>query len=249
MPAITFKPRVKETSTTTGTGSITLAGAVVGYQSFDDAFVVTDDYFYYCIEAVDGNGVPTGQWEEGIGHLSASTTLVRDTLLSSSTGSAVSFSAGTKNVFCTVGTQYFNIGPIILSTTSLDLNAAAATETTLYTVPTGKRCIVIGVVLDKPSAQIDTATWNVSWNGTTSVLMNAVSHGTALLATTKAFSTFGGYDEANGAAFIRTYDQHVGVAADALKFVLDIAEGSACTAIITVFGYLTDTNGIPVPGR
>lgn len=107
MPAITFKPRVKETSTTTGTGNITLAGAVVGYQSFDDAFAVTTDYFHYCIEAVDGNGIPTGQWEEGIGHLSASTTLVRDTLLSSSTGSAVSFSAGTKNVFCTVAARDF----------------------------------------------------------------------------------------------------------------------------------------------
>lgn len=107
MPAITFKPRVKETSTTTGTGNITLAGAVVGYQSFDDAFAVTTDYFHYCIEGVDGSGVPTGQWEEGIGHLSASTTLVRDTLLASSTGSAVSFSAGTKNVFCTVAARDF----------------------------------------------------------------------------------------------------------------------------------------------
>lgn len=79
----------------------------MGYQSFDDAFAVTDDYFYYCIEGVDGNGVPTGQWEEGIGHLSGSTTLVRDTLLASSTGSAVSFSAGTKNVFCTVAARDF----------------------------------------------------------------------------------------------------------------------------------------------
>lgn len=129
MPAITFKPRVKETSTTTGTGDITLAGAVVGYQSFDDAFVVTDDYFYYCIEGVDGSGVPTGQWEEGIGHLSASTTLVRDTLLASSTGSAVSFSAGTKNVFCTVAAGWME------RVFCLDSNVVYNSVTTLADTP------------------------------------------------------------------------------------------------------------------
>lgn len=131
MPAITFKPRVKETSTTTGTGNITLAGAVVGYQSFDDAFAVTDDYFYYCIEGVDGSGVPTGQWEEGIGHLSASTTLVRDTLLASSTGSAVSFSAGTKNVFCTVAANHFRQSAILASDVTATSNATLANVTGL----------------------------------------------------------------------------------------------------------------------
>jgi hypothetical protein len=96
-----YADRVLETSTTTGTGDITLAGAVTGYRTFNAAVgtqVTTD----YAIVAVDGSGVPTGEWEVGEGYLSASTTLVRALLLSSSTGSAVSFAAGTKRVFITI---------------------------------------------------------------------------------------------------------------------------------------------------
>lgn len=129
MPAINFVDRVKETSVSTGTGDFTLAGAVTGYQTFDAAFGHAGNYFYYCIEAVDGNGVPTGQWETGEGHLSASTTLVRDTLLASSTGSAVSFSAGTKNVFCTVAAQYFaNPKRYFAKLTQSGTSAPSATE-------------------------------------------------------------------------------------------------------------------------
>lgn len=97
-----FADRVKETTTTTGTGNITTAGAVTGYQSFNNAFG-TGVTFEYTIEAVDGSGVPTGDWEVGEGHLSGSTTLVRDTVYTSSNSNAlVNFSAGTKNVFCSI---------------------------------------------------------------------------------------------------------------------------------------------------
>ena len=95
-----YADRVLETATTTGTGDITLAGAVTGYRTFNNAIgtqVLTD----YCIVAVDGSGVPTGEWEVGEGYLSGAATLVRSVLLSSSTGSAVSFAAGTKRVFIT----------------------------------------------------------------------------------------------------------------------------------------------------
>jgi hypothetical protein len=92
---IVFADRVKDTSTTTGTGNFTLSGsAPTGFQTFDAALGHAGNYFYYVI---DGGA----EWEVGIGHLSASTTLVRDVVLASSnSGSAVSFSAGTKNVFC-----------------------------------------------------------------------------------------------------------------------------------------------------
>ena len=56
--------RVMETSTTTGASDFTLAGAVTGYISFNTAFG-TGATFRYCIEAVDGDGVPTGEWEVG----------------------------------------------------------------------------------------------------------------------------------------------------------------------------------------
>jgi hypothetical protein len=91
-----FADRVKDTTTTTGTGDITLSGSPpTGFQSFNAAFG-TGTNFYYCIEG-------GAEWEVGIGTLSASTTLVRSVVTASSnSGAAVNFSAGTKNVFCTI---------------------------------------------------------------------------------------------------------------------------------------------------
>lgn len=92
--ALVIKDRVQETTTTTGTGTVTLAGAVSGFQSFS---VIGDgNTTFYSI--VGGT-----QWELGIGtYTSSGTTLSRDTILESSIGgSAVNFSAGTKTVFCT----------------------------------------------------------------------------------------------------------------------------------------------------
>jgi len=94
--ALVVKDRVKETTTTTGTGSVTLAGAATGFQTFNSAISVGNTT-YYCIA-----GQGTSEWEVGVGTLSASTTLARTTVLSSSnSGSLVTFSAGTKDVFCT----------------------------------------------------------------------------------------------------------------------------------------------------
>ena len=99
-----YADRVKDTTTTTGTGNITLAGSPpTGYQSFNTAFG-TSVNFYYCIEG-------GAEWEVGQGHLSASTTLVRDIILSSTnSNAAVSFSAGTKNVFCTMPADLGSLG-------------------------------------------------------------------------------------------------------------------------------------------
>lgn len=97
--------RVLETSTTTGTGALTLAGAVAGYKTFataerDDGSVIqVGDVVPYYIEAVDANGAPTGAYESGIGTYSAAATLTRTTVLKSSNAdAAVSFAAGTKYV-------------------------------------------------------------------------------------------------------------------------------------------------------
>lgn len=89
--------RVKETTTTTGQGTITLAGAVTGFQSF--AAIGNGNTCYYTIAGQSGS-----EWEVGIGTYTASgTTLSRDTVLASSAGGTtkVTFSAGTKDVFVT----------------------------------------------------------------------------------------------------------------------------------------------------
>ena len=94
--ALLLKDRVKETSTTSGTGVLTLGGAVVGFQSFS-AVLSDSDTTYYAIAHRDAD-----EWEVGLGTYSAGT-LSRDTILeSSNAGSAVSFSSGTKDVFITL---------------------------------------------------------------------------------------------------------------------------------------------------
>lgn len=153
--AFVVKDRVKETTTTTGTGTVTLLGASTGYQSF--SAIGDGNSTYYTIADQTGNN-----WEVGIGtYTSSGTTLSRTTVLSSSnSGSLVNFSAGTKDVFVaypaemaafangggavvetnttitgnytmTTGTNGFSIGPITV--------ASGAS----FTVPSGQRWVVL----------------------------------------------------------------------------------------------------------
>lgn len=96
MPA--YADRVKDTTTTTGTGNITLAGsAPTGFRTFAAAFGASGKMFY----AISSSG--GSEWEVGYGTLSGSTTLARTIVLASSnSNNLVNFSAGTKDVFCTV---------------------------------------------------------------------------------------------------------------------------------------------------
>ena len=101
---IKFYDRIKETTATTGTGDITLAGAVTQFVAFSSRFAVNGDKFYYCIAGQSGS-----EWEVGRGYLSASTTLVREQVFeSSNSNNAVSFSAGTKDVFVTIPADRMN---------------------------------------------------------------------------------------------------------------------------------------------
>ncbi len=90
--------RVLETTTTTGTGNIALAGALTGFRAFSSVMVNTDTTYYY-ISAVDSNGVPTAEWETGIGTWNTGNTLTRTTVQqSSNSNAAVAFAAGTKRI-------------------------------------------------------------------------------------------------------------------------------------------------------
>ena len=94
--ALVIKDRVKETTATTGTGTVTLAGAPFGFQSF--AAIGDGNTTYYAI--VDPS---TGAWEVGYGtYTAAGTTLSRTTIVASSnSNNAVDFGAGGKDVFVT----------------------------------------------------------------------------------------------------------------------------------------------------
>ena len=97
--ALVINDRVKETSTTTGTGTFNLAGASQDFESFVSG-IGTGNTTYYCITNTGSN-----EFEVGIGTVTDATpdTLSRDTVISSTnSNNLVDFSAGTKEVFCTI---------------------------------------------------------------------------------------------------------------------------------------------------
>jgi hypothetical protein len=151
--ALVLADRVKETTTTTGTGTVTLLGASTGFQSF--AAVGDANTTYYAIVAQTGT-----EWEVGIGtYASSGTTLARTVVLSSSnSGSAVNFSAGTKDVFVTYPSERAVIGGegyvenaatvAVSSTITAGNNAMSAGPVTInsgitVTVPSGSRWVVV----------------------------------------------------------------------------------------------------------
>ena len=96
--ALVVNDRVKQTSTTTGTGTFDLTGSVSGFESFVTGIGDTNTTYYSIVNE-------NGEFEVGLGTVTdaATDTLSRDTIISSSNSdSAVNFSAGTKNVFCTL---------------------------------------------------------------------------------------------------------------------------------------------------
>ena len=96
--ALVINDRVKETTTTTGTGAVSLGGAVTGFETFA-AGIGNSNTVYYCIAHQD-----QAEFEVGLGTLDGdSSDLTRTTVISSSNSdNAVDFSSGTKDVFCTI---------------------------------------------------------------------------------------------------------------------------------------------------
>lgn len=94
-----YADRVREIATTSGTGTITLAGTALGYSSFATAFPAASTLVYYCIASPS-----VGTWEVGIGTYTLSgNTLSRTTVLrSSNANSLVSFGVEQKDVFVTM---------------------------------------------------------------------------------------------------------------------------------------------------
>lgn len=84
--------RVRESTSTTGTGSFALNGGVSGYRAFSAVMANGDTTWYSCV-------LPGGAWEVGVGTWITGNTLQRTTILGSSTGAIINFGAGTKDVF------------------------------------------------------------------------------------------------------------------------------------------------------
>jgi hypothetical protein len=137
--ALVIADRVKDSTTTTGTGTVTLSGtAPTGYQNF--SVIGNTNTTYYCIVHQTAN-----EWEVGIGtYASSGTTLARTTVLSNSSAtqpSALSFSAGTKDVFVTYPSENsaFTGGSqgIVLNNATISAN---------YTIATGVNGFSVGPI-------------------------------------------------------------------------------------------------------
>jgi len=131
---LAIEDRVREVTSTTGTGAVTLAGPVLGYQAF--SVIGNGNTTYYCIA-----GQLTNEWEVGLGTYTASTnTLARTTVFSSSNGgAAVPFSTGVKDVFV-VGPPadrfVDNQGNFATGTWGISISGNAATATSATTAGT-----------------------------------------------------------------------------------------------------------------
>ena len=171
--ALVLKDRVKETSTTAGTGTLTLAGAAVGFQSF--SAIGNGNTTYYAI--ADST---TGAWEVGIGtYTSSGTTLSRTTVLSSSNGgSLVSFAANSKDVFCTYPSAksvYLDSADVVVQQTfgAITATSAALTTGTITTSPTNDTDIVNKLYADSIASGIN---FHAACNYATTADLGAVTY-------------------------------------------------------------------------
>ena len=153
--ALILADRVKDTTTTSSTGTITLSGtAPTGYQNF--SVIGNGNTTYYTIAHQTAN-----EWEVGIGtYTSSGTTLARTTILASSnSGSVVNLSAGTKDVFVSAPAETYVQGlgggtstqAIILNGTTASVSGTIATGTNGLSV--GPITVSSGVSITVASGQ------------------------------------------------------------------------------------------------
>lgn len=186
--ALVLADRVLETTTTTGSGTITLAGAEPGYQSF--SVIGNANQTYYTITT-------DSDWEVGIGTYTASgTTLSRDTVLASSnSGNRITLAAGSKKVFVTYPAEKsvnFDVSGNITAATGRiinlgapSLNSDAATKEYVDNMTTAALHIHEAVVLATPASSGRNDTYN---NGTAGVsaTLTATANGTLVIDSTVA---------------------------------------------------------------
>lgn len=147
--ALVLADRVRETTTTAGTGTVTLAGAVTGFQSF--SAVGNGNTTYYTIA-----GQGTSEWEVGIGtYTSSGTTLSRDSVLASSnSGSKVNFSAGTKDVFVTYPSGRSVIGGDGYTENDINVTVSSTINTGRNAISAGPITVASGVTVTVPTGSV-----------------------------------------------------------------------------------------------
>ena len=233
--AFAIHDRVMETSTTTGTGNVTVAGAVAGFQTFGSRYA-TNDTFPYFIEGVDAGGAPTGEWETGIGTYNGSNVVARTTVIySSNSDAAVNFSSGTKRVAVGPIAKMFGWQLIeTLSTTS----GASVTSAALPTRYSDLLVVFDGVSHNNGSATI--------------ISMSASNNGTNYTGTLNASSTVANtvtwYGSLQVPGFKLDTGSFVGAQAVNITADLTIVNGAALSAQWRVAGGINYLKFAPAAG-
>jgi plastocyanin len=183
--SLVLADRVRQTTTSTGTGTITLNGSVEGFQSF--TAIGNGNTTYYTISG-------GAQWEVGIGTYSSGT-LARTTVISSSTGSKLDLAAGTKDVFVTLpasvavtsGTDvtFTKVtSPTVQATNSAGLSLKNLAGTTQLSMGAGggdNLTLSVSTNINGANAQVD-----ISPTGTGHVHMKPTGTGSVEIAPTNA---------------------------------------------------------------
>jgi len=208
--ALTLADRVRETTSTTGTGAVTLAGAVAGFRTFSSV-LTNSDTTYYAIVTTTGSA-----WEVGLGTYSANV-LTRTTVLDSSNSNTfVNFQAGTKYVFITqpAGKAVYSNGTNIVSADGTSLAptyggtgiTSYATGDTLYASATN----VLSKLGIGTAGQVITSTGTApQWSTVSGVAVTTFSAGTTGLtpssATAGAVTLAGTLITSNGGTGVTSY--------------------------------------------
>jgi hypothetical protein len=245
--ALIVKDRVQETSSTTGTGTLTLSGAVSGFQTFSSTIGNGNTTYYTITDGVN--------WEVGIGTVAAGT-LSRDTVLSNSLGTTalITFAAGTKNVFVTYpadkavtidGVQTLTNKTLTSPTLTAPVLGTPASGTltnctfpTLNQNTTGTAANVTGTV----------AIANGGTNSTATPTAGGVTYGTGTAYAITAAGTAGQILQSNGASAPSWIANTVGTVTSVTGTAPVVSSGGATPAIsmaaatTSVSGYLTSTD-------
>ena len=172
--ALVINDRVKETSTTSGTGTLDLAGAVSGFDTFVSGIGTGNTTYYAIFEQ------GTVNWEVGIGTVTDATpdTLARTTVITNSLGSTakINFGGETADVFCTLpaskavyldasGDPVGVSGGQITDETKTFSNYSNITASRTLTLSTGTNYMLVGAITVD-----DTYTWDVAGTGTLTII-------------------------------------------------------------------------------
>ena len=255
--AFVVADRVRETSTTTGTGTFTLAGAVIGYQAFSAAIGNGNTTYY----AISNPGI--NEWEVGIGTVGAGT-LARTTVLASSTGTAlIDFTAGSKDVFVTYPAKGAVFADNAITLTNKTISGASNTlsnignsSLTNNSVTVGSTNIALGgtstTLAGLTSVTATTFNGALSGNATTATTATNLAGGAASqipyqsAAGTTAFianGTSGQVLQSNGAA-TPSWVSAGTLAVTTISFgTTGLTPAVATNGAVTVAGTLATTNG------